>query len=215
MADINLTGIYQTMQRRGANVQSQFRQDEYANLTVSQSLPPYADLSVNNLLFYGSTGTSAGIVPVVDVPTTVTGATLFNSSATVSLMVMQFASYLDDGVATIGNSLWAGVSTVEESTAPTEISGLKTGGLGHSGTPVGLLDNTITLGAAIPWVCVASNLALADGADARAVIVNDMPGMFIVPPKGNFCLQTWNEGTGTSSLYGYSLIWAEMVLTRA
>ena len=83
------------------------------------------------------------------------------------------------------------------------------------GTPVALLDNTITLGAAIPWVLVASHDPLADGADGSGDAVNDMAGMFIVPPKGNFCLQVWNEGTGTASLYGYSMIWAELILTRA
>lgn len=210
----DFTGKVSTMQNTSNATVSMLRQDQYQNLVVSQGLPSYVDLNINDLLYYGNTGTSAGIAPVNDVPTTVTGATLFNSSSSVSLMIMQFAQYLDDGVASIGNSLWAGVSTAEESTAPTEITGLVTGGLGHGGTPVGLLDNTITLGTAIPWVCVKSDLGLADGADGRALVVNDMAGMFIVPPKGTFNLQTWNEGAGTSPLYGYSLIWAELVLSR-
>lgn len=208
----SITGI---MANTGTGVVSMPRQDQYQNLMVSQGLPPYAELNINNKLFYGSTGTSAGIAPVADVPTTVSGATLFNPSTTLSLMIMQFAAYLDDGERTIGNSLWAGVSLAEESTAPTEITGLVTGGLGHAGTPVGLLDNTITLGTAIPWVCVAASKPLADGSDGAGVVVNDMAGYFIVPPKGNFVLQTWNEGAGTAPLYGYSLIWAELVLTRA
>ena len=57
MSDNSIEGIFQFMNSRGKSVQNQIRQDEYANITVSQSLPPYVDLVTNNKVFTANTGT--------------------------------------------------------------------------------------------------------------------------------------------------------------
>ena len=58
-------GVFQPMNRRGANVQSQFRQDEFANLIVSQGLPKYADLAINAKLYTANTLTGTATAPAI------------------------------------------------------------------------------------------------------------------------------------------------------
>ncbi len=211
-----LEGVYQTMQKRGADVKSIPRQDEYANAMISQSLPLYVDLVVNNKVFGASTGTATAIANIFADPTTVTGVTLYNPSSSVSLLIIKAWMHSRSAARAIGGSLWATVSMVEESSAPTADASGVSGAFGTGGTSVALLDTTITFGTAPLWIPIEAKDTLANTQNGPAFIADDLYGRFIVPPRGIFAMQMYNSAAGAGpSLYGGGVVWAETVLTPA
>ena len=211
-----LEGVYQTMQKRGADVKSIPRQDEYANAMISQSLPPLVDLVVNNKVFGASTGTATAIANIFADPTTVSAVTLYNPSTTLSLLIIKAWMHARSGARAIGGSLWVCVSMAEESTAPAEDAlGIK-GVFGTKGAAVAVLDTTITFGTAPLWIPIEAKDTIADTQNSPAFLLNDLYGRFIVPPRGIFALQMYNSAAGAGpSLYGGGVVWAETVLTPA
>ena len=132
--DTSRVGI---MEFRAAATENQVRADEYGNQTFSQSLPPLADLARNRKIFGHNSGTNAGVAPVAAVPTTAAQFYLFNSSETLSIIILSAYQWLIGGTTGLGSSMWGTLSLAEESTAPTAITSGVTGSMATGATAAG------------------------------------------------------------------------------
>ena len=203
------------LNQRGAGVQSVIRQDQYANLLVSQSLPKYTDLALNNKLFAAATGNGTFIAPAIAPLTTNAGHLLYNSSANKILIILRVWANLESGTRAIGSSLWGAVTTTAEASAPAKATSSTIGGIGHNASSVAVYDNAVTLDAAPVWFLLAARDTLADANESSGILTADLDGMVIVPPTLCFAVAVRDSAAGTTPLYNVGFIWAELTLDQA
>ena len=202
------------MNQVGAGVQSLIRQDQYANIVVSQSLPKYADLALSNKLFIAAQATTS-IAPATAPLTTSAQHLLYNSSSTKRLVVIRAWVALESGTRAIGSSLWGCITQAAEATAPAAATGVVSKGLGHTATAAGLYDTAVTLDATEAWFMLAAKDTLADANESSGMLVADLDGLVVVPPLRSFGMSVRDSAAGTTPLYSGGFIWAELALDAA
>src|SRR3990167_2372150 len=82
-------GRESTMNQVGQGVQSLIRQDQYANIVVSQGLPPWADLALNRKIFIASSAAGTKLAPIIAPPTTAATWLLFNPADSGKILLIK------------------------------------------------------------------------------------------------------------------------------
>ena len=204
-------GRERTMQVVGRSVQSLIRQDQFANITVSQSLPKYTDLALNNLLYTAFTATGTYAAPAIAPLTTNAQHCLYNPAGSGKLIVpLSCWTMLESGTPAIRGSLWGAVTASAESTTMTAYSNSTKAGLGHTGTAVGIYDAVVTLDATPQWFQLAAETRLAADVESAGIQVDDLKGLIVVPEDRAFCISLRDSDTGSTPLYNGGFIWAEL-----
>lgn len=205
-----------TMQQVGQGVQSLIRQDQYANLAVSQSLPPWTDLALNNKLYVASSAAGTNLAPLNAPLTTAARWLLYNPADSGKVLIVKRCwVVLESGTRSIGSSLWGCITQAAEATAPTTYASSIKKGLGHTGTASGIFAGNVTLDATEAWACLVGRDVLADANESSALVYEDGDGWIIVPENRSFAISLRDAGAGTTPLYGGGFVWAELPLRQA
>lgn len=212
MSGSSIEGIYVGMNRRAANVQSQLRQDEYANLIVSQGLPKYTDLVLNGKMYSGSSAAGTARAPVAALPTTAAAFGVYNgSSGSIHLIMIKAYTWLVAGTKGLGSAFAVAVDTAAQGTALTLYSGALVKNMGPTnGTAAGIFVGGATMDNTPGWAIVAAGDTLATNSIGPGFAV-DLDGLYIVPPGGVFAMSVIDEA-GSVPLYGMGCVWAEVNL---
>ena len=204
-------GRERTMQVVGRSVQSLIRQDQFANITVSQSLPQYTDLALNNLLYTAFSATGTYIAPAIAPLTTNAQHMVYNPAGSGKLIVpLACWMMIESGTPAIGGSIWSAITSSAEGTTPTAYTNSTKAGLGHTGTAVGIYDSDVTLDATPQWFMLAAETRLAADVESAGIYVGDMKGLFVVPEDRAFCMSRRDSAAGSTPLYQGGFIWAEL-----
>lgn len=209
-------GRERTMQQVGQGVESLIRQDQYGNIVVSQSLPPLADLVLNNKCFVASSAAGTNLAPIIAPPTTAATWLLYNPTASgKTVLVLRAWMVLESGTRAIGSSMWGAVTNSAEATAPTAYTSSRNTGWGHAGTPTSIFAGAVTLDATHTWACLAAVNTLADANESSAIVADLPSGIVVVPAGRSFAIAMHDSAAGTTPLYGGGFIYAELPLRYA
>lgn len=217
MADIVYPYVGQSPMA-ASETQTALSMDNVGGLKANPTIPSLYNLAQAGRIYAANTGVVAdGLAPVQEFVTTgaYAGVALYNGAAAgrsaVSLVILSVGTYLNSATAVaIHNTLMGGVG--KSAAALTTTSGNNLASLsGSSRTTSATLKSTPTLGT----TGLTSAFALASYEWVTAASVGGGPvvhipwGMIVVPP-------TWSFGAyvlasaGTSPLFGFSIVYAEV-----
>lgn len=192
------------------------RASAYESLMVAQYEPARAAATAAGMRYLGGTNIIAnGIAPVTAIPTTTATLALYNGEPTggKSLVIERLGFWLGSGTPTAGATLMVCVSPAAIATAPTAMA---TGYTVSSASGAPNRSNAVfTTAVTVPvlpsapaWMQVISTFQLAAANVGQGDQVSDLEGCIIVPPKSALGIAILS-GTGTTPLYGVSVMWSE------
>jgi hypothetical protein len=175
----------------------------------------FAALAQKGKLFYG--GHTVGLAPVTAIPTTTATIALVNTNGDggESLIIKSVSSYLVSGTPTASGSILCGVSVGKIASLPTaHMTNTYSAPTRGKVAPSNAFFQASTLPATAVWMQLqnATMLAAATVGQGPYGAPADVNGAFIVPPGYAFHLAMFS-GTGTTPLFGWSLVWGEAVVT--
>jgi hypothetical protein len=202
--------------RMSGGALSELRGTNYEALAVAQFEPARAAATAAGLRFVGGNQIIAnGIAPVAAIPTTTATLALYNgeNAGGRSLFIEQIRFWLGSGTAAAGATLFACVSPTVIATAPSMATGY-----GVSSASAGGARSAAVFGTAVTvptspftpaWFAVGSSFQAAAANVGQGDGYADIEGGILVPPRHALGLGILS-GTGTSPLYGISVIWTEL-----
>jgi len=175
----------------------------------------FAALAQKGKLFYG--GHTVGLAPATAIPTTTATIALVNTNGDggESLVIKSVSNYVVSGTPTASGSILGGVSVGKIASLPTahmtnSYSAPTRGKVAASGA----YFQASTIPATAVWMQLQNAVMLAAATVGQGPYGApiDLAGMFIVPPGFAFHLAMFS-GTGTTPLFGWSLVWGETLVT--
>lgn len=187
--------------------------DELGGALVSALSPNLFNLARSGKIFGGIHTVATAVAPLQVVPTTTAAWVVYNPVESGRLLVMlQCGIYLGSGTNGIGAAVFGGVTGGVLATPITaNVSGVtRSIGLGTGQTSVAFCDTSETVVA--NWQHLGGLDANPAAAVPGAGRIFDLNGAYIVRPGFAFMMHTV-AGAGTSALYCYSSLWAEVNAT--
>lgn len=213
---MKIEGLVSRFTRRPNDTYRGVRLTGLGSQAIAVTEPSYVELNRANKIFGAVVGNGATFkAPVTAVPTTTATWAIWNGEPDggKSYVILQAGFFLASGTAAVGASLIAAVSNIRHATqsayASTVIHSMGGGGK----TTKAVLANAVTIaGTQPPWVQLAADGSLTAAATiGQGLVARDLGGLYLVRPGGVFALDVLS-GTGTTALYGVSVIWAELEL---
>ncbi len=175
----------------------------------------FAALCQKGKLFYGTH--TAGLAPVTAIPTTTAAIALVNTNGDggESLVIKQVSWGLISGTPTASATLLGGVSVGKIASLPTaHMSNSYSAPCRGRAAASNAFFQASTLPATAVWTQLGNAVMLAAATVGQGPYGAplDLNGSIIVPPGHAFHLAVFS-GTGTTPLFGFSLIWGEQVVT--
>lgn len=200
------------MNKVGAGVQSLIRQDQYANLMVTQGLPPLVDLAINRKLVAASSAGGTAKAPVAAMPTTAAAWALYNpASSNKLLIVLRAFSWLVSGTTGLGGAQMVCKTNVAQAAALTAYASSVKQELMSGYSSVGIFAGGATLAETPAWIVSQARNTLATDALGSG-FSQDFNGEFVIEEGCCFGLTVMDEA-GTTPLFGGGFIWAEVDLS--
>jgi len=193
------------------NQQNQLRLLQDGSLSVSQGLPPLAELARARVLYGCNNGSALGLGDVEAIPTTTASYALYNASATKHAVVIKIAATATTVTAAPEFALIAGLSPTAQASAETKYANsLALAITPGSPAPESYLTDAVTLAGTPLWMTIAKGETATGLLGSAAVAwVN---GMFIVPPSFALGIDVLGSA-GTTPLWDVDVLWAELDLT--
>ncbi len=214
MTDTNIlltTGRIQPKQTAGLLYASS---SGYGSLRTAQVESPNVELTRAGRRFVtAQAGAITGIAPVQAIPTTAAQWTLFNTSATDSIVIESLGVELASGTAAAGSLLFAAFFTLPVQTGlGTNIQVVNRNGSSTRTSAVAIKSGvTITTPAAPIWWMAANSDTANTGVLSVACKNDRIRGSIIIPPLYGLGLATLS-GAGTTPLFYPTVEWTEFAL---
>ena len=203
------------MSRRALNSRGDIRQDQYGNFTVSQSLPPLADLAFNRKIYSASGAAGTAKAPYTAIPTTTATWALYNGGTGNSmLVVLRIWSWLVSGTSGMGEFIFAGQSSAAQAAAATAYtSSVNKAVMPGSASTSAVFANNVTLAGAPAWQAWAVDGGGGVDASDSTGMAADVYGFYVIPPTYALGAGIYNIGGGTALYHvGFDYAIIEMEL---
>lgn len=189
------------------------RRTQFNSQAVAQVEPAYYELARGGKLFVGGTSVIGnGIAGVTAIPTTTAALALYNSDSTnrKNLVLLKATFFAVSGTIGNGAALMACVSsTTISSPATSNDTGTASQSARGSGeNPVAILDLAQTIPSGSAWITIASHTTASSAQVGGGVNMVDLAGALVARPNYSIGFSVLSP-TGTSPVFGVSLIWAE------
>lgn len=197
---------------------TEFSFSSMGSLAVAHYEPEKAIRTVMNNRFAVVVGNGATFkAPVTAIPTTTATWMLWNGESQSSgvgkhLFIDQASCFLASGTAASGITLLGCVTLEAQATVSAYAGTVKSALNGTGGTSTNqVLGNALTISGTQPAWHVLAGIDNVASATIGMSVTAEIKGGIMVPPGYGFCLAVLS-GTGTSALYGVSVVWDEINL---
>lgn len=193
------------------NITHDVRTSQHRSLFVTEMEPRYMELARAKRLYAANTGAGTAKAPVTALPTTTSTWGLYNpTNSSRKLVPLKAYCYSVSGTLGLGMAILLGSTTSVVATPPSAYASSVSNALSPKAqTTSAVFANAVTVVA--PTWNVHEARSQLSAIEVGSGLSTDCEGLYIIEPGHMMCGAVLAP-TGTSALFGFGFIWAELDL---